>query len=58
MIGAKRISREFGEYLERAKVAQPIPFAFDYTFDAPAHPLQHQAGPINAPLQEIRCVED
>ena len=41
VIGAKRISREFGEYLERANAAQPIPFAFDYTFDAPGHPLQY-----------------
>ena len=39
--GAKRISRGFGEYLERANAAQPIPFAFDYTFDAPGHPLQY-----------------
>jgi hypothetical protein len=41
VIGAKRISREFGEYLERANAAQPIPFVFDYTFDAPGHPLQY-----------------
>ncbi|MBL0171175.1 MAG: M28 family peptidase [Gemmatimonadaceae bacterium] len=41
VIGAKRISREFGEYLERANAQQPIPFAFDYTFDAPGHPLQY-----------------
>lgn len=41
VIGAKRISREFGEYLERANAQQPVPFAFDYTFDAPGHPLQY-----------------
>ncbi len=41
VIGAKRISREFGEYLERANAQQPIPFVFDYTFDAPGHPLQY-----------------
>jgi hypothetical protein len=41
VIGAKRISKEFGEMLERANAAQPIPFVFDYTFDAPGHPLQY-----------------
>ena len=41
VIGAKRISREFGEYLEKANALQAIPFVFDYTFDAPGHPLQY-----------------
>ena len=41
VVGAKRISKEFGEMLERANAAQPIPFVFDYTFDAPGHPLQY-----------------
>ncbi len=41
VIGAKRISREFGEMLEKANASQPIPFVFDYTFDAPGHPLQY-----------------
>ena len=41
VIGAKRISRAFGEYLERANALQPIPFVFDYTYDAPGHPLQY-----------------
>lgn len=41
VIGAKRLSREFGEYLEKANAAQPKPFVFDYTYDAPGHPLQY-----------------
>ena len=41
VIGAKRISREFGEALEAANAKQPIPFVFDYTYDAPGHPLQY-----------------
>jgi Zn-dependent M28 family amino/carboxypeptidase len=41
VIGAKRISREFGEYLERANARQPVPFVFDYTYDAPGHPLNY-----------------
>ena len=41
VIGAKRISREFGEMLEAANAKQPVPFVFDYTYDAPGHPLQY-----------------
>lgn len=41
VIGAKRISREFGEYLEKANAKQPVPFVFDYSFDTPGHPLQY-----------------
>ena len=41
VIGAKRISREFGEYLEQANARQTVPFIFDYTYDAPGHPLNY-----------------
>jgi hypothetical protein len=41
VIGAKRISREFGEMLEAANARQPVPFVFDYTYDQPGHPLQY-----------------
>jgi hypothetical protein len=41
VIGAKRISREFGDLLEAANAKQPVPFVFDYTYDAPGHPLQY-----------------
>ncbi len=41
VIGAKRISREFGELLEATNAKQPVPFVFDYTYDAPGHPLQY-----------------
>ena len=41
VIGAKRLSREFGEQLEAANAAQPQPFAFNYAYDAPGHPLQY-----------------
>src|SRR6185436_1825956 len=41
VIGAKRISREFGELLEAANARQPVPFVFDYTYDQPGHPLQY-----------------
>src|SRR6185503_5944963 len=41
VIGAKRVSREFGEILEAVNASQPKPFVFNYTFDAPGHPLQY-----------------
>jgi hypothetical protein len=41
VVGAKRLSREFGDTLEAANSRQPLPFVFDYTFDAPGHPLQY-----------------
>ena len=41
VIGAKRLSREFGDSLEAANAREPLPFTFDYRFDAPGHPLQY-----------------
>lgn len=41
VIGAMRVSREFGAQLEAANAAQREPFVFNYTFDAPGHPLQY-----------------
>jgi len=41
VVGAKRVSKEFGEILEAANAAQPAPFVFNYTYDAPGHPLQY-----------------
>jgi putative aminopeptidase FrvX len=41
VIGAKRLSRAFGEMMEAANARQPIPFVFDYTYDKPGHPLQY-----------------
>ena len=41
VVGAKRLSKEFGDSLEAANAREPLPFVFDYTFDAPGHPLQY-----------------
>ena len=41
VVGAKRLSREFGDTLEAANSRQSLPFAFDYSYDAPGHPLQY-----------------
>lgn len=41
VVGAKRLSQQFGDSLEAANARQPLPFVFDYTYDAPGHPLQY-----------------
>ena len=41
VVGAKRLSRAFGEMVEAANARQPMPFTFDYTYDQPGHPLQY-----------------
>jgi len=41
VIGARRLSKAFGDALEAANARQPVPFAFDYTYDQPGHPLQY-----------------
>jgi hypothetical protein len=41
VVGAKRLSRAFGEMVEAANARQPMPFVFDYTYDQPGHPLQY-----------------
>ncbi len=41
VVGARRLSSEFGDLLEAANAAQPAPFKFNYAFDVPGHPLQY-----------------
>jgi len=41
VVGAKRLSRAFGEMVEAANARQPLPFMFDYTYDQPGHPLRY-----------------
>jgi putative aminopeptidase FrvX len=41
VIGARRLSAEFGDILERVNARQETPFRFNYEFDAPNHPLQY-----------------
>jgi len=41
VIGAKRLSVEFGTVLEAANAAQAQPFTFNYAYDVPGHPLQY-----------------
>jgi hypothetical protein len=41
VVGARRLSNEFGDLLEAANRRQPVPFEFNYEFDVPGHPLQY-----------------
>ena len=41
VVGAKRLSKEFGAVIEAANAKQPLPFKFDYEYDVPGHPLQY-----------------
>jgi hypothetical protein len=41
VVGARRLSNEFGDLLEAANAAQPLPFVFNYEYDVPGHPLQY-----------------
>lgn len=41
VVGAKRLSHQFGDIIEAANAKQPLPFKFDYEYDVPGHPLQY-----------------
>jgi hypothetical protein len=41
IIGARRLSQEFGDTLEAVNARQPEPFTFNYEYDQPGHPLQY-----------------
>ncbi len=41
IVGAKRLSVEFGNVLEAINAKQPVPFTFNYQYDVPGHPLQY-----------------
>ena len=41
VIGLRRLSTEFGDVLDAVNARQPLPFAFNLTYDAPGHPLQY-----------------
>ncbi len=40
LVGSRRLSTEFGGWVEEANAALSAPFILDYTFDAPGHPEQ------------------
>ena len=38
LVGSRRLSTELGDIVEAVNTAQPMPFTFDYQFDANGHP--------------------
>jgi hypothetical protein len=41
VVGAKRLSRAFGNVLDSVNARQPIPFVFNLEYDQPGNPLQY-----------------
>ena len=41
VVGLRRLSNEFGDVMEAANAAQPMPFVFNYQFDKPGDPLRY-----------------
>ena len=41
LIGTRRLSTELGDIMESVGKAQPMPFKFDYQYDANGHPQQY-----------------
>ena len=40
VVGLRRLSKEFGDWVESVNAKEPQPFVFDYEYDVPSHPLQ------------------
>src|SRR6185437_9091103 len=41
VVGLRRLSDEFGDWVEAANAAEPLPFVFNFQYDAPGHPDQY-----------------
>jgi hypothetical protein len=41
VVGLRRLSKEFGDWLEAVNAKEPLPFVFNYEYDAPGHPEQY-----------------
>lgn len=41
VVGASRLSKEYGALLDAVNAKQPMPFKFNLTYDQPGHPLQY-----------------
>jgi peptidase M28-like protein len=41
VVGLRRLSNEFGDWVEAANAREPLPFVFNYEYDAPGHPEQY-----------------
>jgi hypothetical protein len=41
VVGLRRLSNEFGDWVEAVNAREPLPFRFNYEYDAPGHPEQY-----------------
>lgn len=41
VVGLRRLSKEFGDWFEAVNSREPLPFVFNYEYDAPGHPEQY-----------------
>lgn len=41
VVGLRRLSREYGDWFEAVNAREPVPFRFNYEYDAPGHPEQY-----------------
>ncbi|HTJ23077.1 MAG TPA: M20/M25/M40 family metallo-hydrolase [Gemmatimonadaceae bacterium] len=41
VVGLRRLSKEFGDWVEAANARETVPFVFNYEYDAPGHPEQY-----------------
>ncbi len=41
VVGLRRLSKEFGDWVESVNAKEPLPFVFNYEYDVPGHPDQY-----------------
>ncbi len=41
VVGLRRLSNELGDWFEAVNAKEPLPFVFNYEYDAPGHPEQY-----------------
>lgn len=41
VVGLRRLSKEYGDWFEAVNAKEPLPFVFNYEYDAPGHPEQY-----------------
>jgi hypothetical protein len=41
VVGLRRLSKEYGDWFETVNAKEPVPFVFNYEYDAPGHPDQY-----------------
>jgi hypothetical protein len=41
VVGLRRLSKEYGDWFEAVNAKEPVPFTFNYEYDAPGHPEQY-----------------